>query len=114
MEETYHGEQREYQTQPLSCLAKRSYAAANNGCNGNKLFLPFYSSVSTLNDLALASLDDILVAWQGLGIIAEHETCTKAAQHFQNLKGLPQSITDLKNCQEWGLHRGSFGSHYLW
>lgn len=59
-------------------------------------FYRFIHRWPTLNDLALASLDDILVAWQGLGYYSRARNLYKAAQHFQNLKGLPQSITDLK------------------
>lgn len=62
-------------------------------------FLRFIEKWPTLEALACASLDSILVEWQGLGYYSRARNLHKCAQYIQtNLKGhFPQSATMLQS-----------------
>ena len=59
-------------------------------------FERFVKQWPTLTMMAAASLDEILVAWQGLGYYSRARNLHKAAQELAELQSFPQTVETLK------------------
>lgn len=61
-------------------------------------FGPFLSRFPTLSSLALASVNDVLKAWEGMGYYARARNLHEAARQVQRQHGglLPPSVSDLR------------------
>ena len=62
----------------------------------------FMKQWPTVNELAAASEDDVLRAWQGLGYYSRARNLHKAAQQVVKLGGFPQNVKDLKTLKGVG------------
>ena len=62
----------------------------------------FIAQWSTVNDLAAATEDEVLKAWQGLGYYSRARNLHTAAQQVVELGGFPQTFKELKSLKGVG------------
>ena len=69
---------------------------------GTSYWKRFMAQWPTVNDLAAATEDEVLKAWQGLGYYSRARNLHTAAQQVVELGGFPQTFKDLKTLKGVG------------